>query len=94
MPTLTSIADTLIRVAVCGLGVGALVRVLTITWKHVLNITVSLREQADLAAAVCGFLAGFRFVRDYGLAAKMAVMVAGGYFAMKWLTQALGGLSA
>jgi hypothetical protein len=35
MPNLTSIADTLIRLAVCGLGVGALVRVLSITWKRV-----------------------------------------------------------
>ena len=82
--------DTLVRLTLCGLGVGAVVRLLAMTWKHALKVAVSAREQAYLAAAVSGYLAGFQFFRDYWLAAKMSLIIIGGYFLMKWVTQGLG----
>ena len=81
--------DTLVRLIVCGLGVGALVRLLALIWKYALNVTVSQREQAYLAAAMSGYLAGFKFYRDYLTATKMSLIIVGGYFVAKFLMQSL-----
>jgi hypothetical protein len=81
--------DNLIRLIVCALGVGALVRAFAVTWKPAFKVAVTPREQAYFAAAVSGYLAGFQFFRDYRLAAKMSLLVIGGYFGLKWITHVL-----
>ena len=77
--------DSLVRVAVCALGVGLLVRVLCLISERVLRVQVPRAEAAMQAAAVVGLLAGFQYTRDYWLATKMSAILVGGSFLLRWI---------
>jgi hypothetical protein len=82
--------DWLLRLLVCAVGVGLLVGTLSLLSRRAFKIDVSARENALLAAAVVGLLAGFQFTRDYQLAATISLIVVGGSFFLRWIMRLMG----
>ncbi len=80
-----SVLDEIVRLLVCAIGVGLLVRVFQIAWGRFLHVEVSTREASLLAAGVIGVLAGLHYIRDYAQAATIALSMVGTAFLIKWL---------
>jgi hypothetical protein len=82
--------DSVVRVLVCGVGVGLLVSAFTLVWRRVLKIEVSSREAQILCGSLIGLMAGFKITRDYQLTATISLLAVGGAFLLKWVKHSMG----
>jgi hypothetical protein len=80
---------SLLRAAICAIGIAVAIKLLRWAWRRWWHIEVSQREGGILGALLIGLLVGFDFTRSYVTAATVAGIVLGTYFTLKIVGRAV-----